>query len=365
MRPRALPGLAGLCAVLALSGCSVLGGIRRAPPPPAPAAPVPTAGAASRPFRLRSAVAPVPAGYRPATVEFANLSDGAALFTRCRGNADCAAVLLVTADGGTSWQVRKHPQPLADSQQLYVGVDGTIVLLSEPYAYFVSTDHGVTFTKYPYGTVPPVPYRALAGPYEICCDADAVPTLRRVNGDRESPVPVAPPIPGRLTAVATGPGTPLWVASVDANRATNAFSAFSADGRSWTEVSVPAASVSSVQLLRAGGDLWLVGTVDRQSFPALWRLDGGEWRRVDVPNAPATFQSAAALGGGLLAVSGPAGTGVVSATGRYVPTDWPARGFLRPLGDGGLELRDDVTGTCWLGQGTGARWDWTELTLRT
>jgi hypothetical protein len=366
MRPRAVRGLAGMCAVLALSGCSVVGGIRRDPPPPppqpVPAASVLAAEPAPRPFRLRSAVAPVPAGYRQATVEFANLSDGAALFTRCRGDADCAAVLLVTADGGTSWQVRKHPQPLADSQQLYVGVDGTIVLLSEPYAYFVSTDHGVTFTKYPYGTVPPVPYRALAGPYEICCDADAVPTLRRVNGDRETPVPVPPPIPGRLAAVATGPGTPLWVASVDADRAATAFSA---DGRSWTEAGVPVASVSSVQLLRAGGDLWLVGAVDRQSFPALWRLVAGAWRRVDVRNAPATYQSAAALGGGLLAVSGTAGTGVVSATGLYVPTDWPARGFLRPLGDGGLELRDDVTGTFWLGQGSGARWNWTELDLRT
>ncbi len=366
MRPRVVRGLASACAVLALSGCSVFHGIRRSPPPappqPVPAASVLAAAPPPRPFRLRSAVAPVPAGYRQGAVEFADLGHGAALFTRCRGTADCAAVLLVTADGGTSWQARKHPQPLADSQQLYVGVDGTIVLLSAPYAYFVSTDRGVTFRKFPYGTVPPVAYRALAGPYEICCDADAAPSLRQAAGPADVPVATTPPVPGRLAAVAH-PGADLWVAAVAQDRVATAVSAD--DGHVWTAVAVPDGSASSVQLLTAAGDLWLIGDSDRQSFPALWRLVAGVWQPVVVRNAPAAYQSAAALGAGLLAVSGPSGTGVVSAAGLYVPTDWPARGVLRPLGDGGLQLKDDVTGTYWLGQGAGAQWRWTELDLRT
>jgi hypothetical protein len=143
-------------------------------------------------------------------------------------------------------------------------------------------------------------------------------------------------------------------------------SAVSADGgRSWRGVPVPGPAVTAVRLLTAGGDLWLAGDTERPLFPRLWWLGPGGWQRLAVRDAPPTYRSAAALGGGLLAVSGSTGTGVVNSNGAYLAADWPARGFLSPLGDGGLQLRDDVTGTFWLGAGAGAEWRWTELDLRT
>jgi hypothetical protein len=362
VRPGVVRVLAGAATVLVLSGCSVFDRVRRDPPPgPVPAASVQAAAPAPRPFRLRSAVAPVPAGYVQSAVEFADVRNGAALFTKCRdGVHDCAAVLLVTADGGVSWQARTHPQAVADTQQLYVGVDGTIVLVSGPSAYFVSTDRARTFVKSPSA---PVAYRALAGPYDVCCDADPVPTLRHVDAAGETPVPVAPPLPGRLATVVARSGTDLWTAS--AGRGGPATAVSTDSGSTWRAVPVPFADVSAVRLLTADSDLWLIGDVDVPGFPMLWRLGAAGWQRLAVVHAPDTYRSVAALGGGLLAVSGSTGTGVVTTAGTYVPTDWPARGVMRPLGDGNLQLRDDLTATNWLGVGAGAEWRWIELDLRT
>jgi hypothetical protein len=166
--------VAGMGLVLMLTGCSALDGIRR--PPPALPPPSPPATVA---FEERSAVVPVPAGYRQSTVEFAGASEGAALFTRCA-----------------------------------------------------------------------VPHR-------------------RVGNHNEC--------------------------------------------------------------------------------SAVWRLVATGWQRLRPQNAPATYRSTAALGGGALAVTSPGQTGLVTLDGRYHATGWPGGGWLQALGDGTLFIDDDLRGELWLG----------------
>ena len=182
-------GSLGLLFALALGGCSLVGDVRRVPQTPEPSAVQAVTSAAPTPtiaFQVRTARVPVPPGYARSTVEFADAEHGAALFTRCAQN-ECAAVILVTADGGASWQTRRHPQPVAVNHQLYLGRDRTIVLLSEPSSWYVSRDDGRTFAPPPDKEQPPVAYRTLDGPYEICCEGalrDEAAALDRRQGGR-------------------------------------------------------------------------------------------------------------------------------------------------------------------------------------
>ena len=226
-----------LSAVLAftLAGCSSIGSVRRPPPvrtPDAPApAEVPSAGPPTsgtwvvqrRPeaVDVRVVDVPVPADYDHHDVRFADATHGAVLFTRC-GVADpaagtrdaCAALLYVTADGGRTWQQRRHPQTVAAVQQILVGPDGLILLLSGPNAWYVSTDEGRTFRRYPYTPEPPVAHLpALGGEYQLCC-GDAPKLVRYAEG-KVTAVPAAPPLPGKVTATVLRAERDLWAASVD------------------------------------------------------------------------------------------------------------------------------------------------------
>jgi hypothetical protein len=358
----------GVALVFTLTGCSALDGIRR--PPPAP-----PASSSRATFEVRTARVPVPADYQQSAVEFAGARHGAAMYTRCAvpkrrvGNHnDCSAILLVTDDGGRSWQRRVHPEPVADSQQLYVGFGGTLVLLAEPHAYYTSLDWGRTFKQSPYSEVPPIAYRLLGGPYEICCDADPVPTIRRIDGgDQPDPVVVTrPPIPGSPGAVVYRPGRDLWVASVAGGRA---YTAVSGDeGRTWTARTVPGSDGGlgfvRLQTPNDQSDLWLIGDRDRTSFPAVWRLGTTGWQRLRADGAPAEYRSTAPVGGGALAVAGPLGTGQVTSDGSYRPTGWPAGDWLQELGDGTLFITDNLRGLLWLGPGGAAHRRWIQLVLK-
>jgi hypothetical protein len=362
MRRRAASrAVASMLAVLALAGCSAFAGVRRDPPPP----PAATVSAAA--FEVRTTAVPVPAGYRRTTVEFSDAEHGAALYVRCSaptgGPNDCAAVLVVTQDGGRSWQRRRHPEPDAEDHQLYVGRSGTIVLAAEPRGWYVSADYGRTFRTLPYQPLP-VAYRTLEGPYEICCDGGE-PVLRRFFGDRPVPVATRPPIPGALVAVAYRPSWDLWVASLDAGRPYTAYSRN--EGRTWTVAPVPGPD-SGLQSLRLQSstdqlDLWLVGDRDRTSFPAVWALGAGGWKRPALRGAPSTYAATVAVGAGVLAVTGPAGTGLLTGSGRYVVTDWPAGGGLRALIDGTLLVTGE-RGEVWLGMGGPVQRRWAQLVLQ-
>lgn len=361
MRCAAAPrAVASGLTVLVLAGCSAFGGIRRDPPPP----PAPAVSATA--FEVRTAAVPAPSGYRRTTVEFSDAQHGSALYVRCSaptgGHNDCAAVLVVTQDGGRSWQRREHPEPLADNEQLYVGRDGTIVLLAEPGGWYVSHDYGRTFRASPYGRVP-VAYRTLEGPYDICCAGDAAPVLRRFAGERPVPVAARPPIPGVLVAVGYRPTRDLWVASLDGGRP---YTAYSTDGGvSWTVAAVPEpdGGLQSLRLQTSTDqlDLWLVGDRDRSTFPAVWWLGARGWERPAFIGTPPAYAATAAIGGGALAVTGPAGTGLLTGSGRYVVTDWPAGDGLRTLADGTLLVTDDTHGRIWLGPGGPTDRRWVEL----
>ena len=362
MRWAAPRAVASGLAIVLLAGCTALGGIRRSPPSP----PGPTVSAAA--FELRIATAPVPSDYRRATVDFSDSEHGAALYVRCSaptgGHNECLGRLVVTKDGGRSWHGAGDPEPAAENQQLYVARDGTIVLLAEPRGWYVSRDYGRTFRTEPYGRLP-VAYRTLEGPYEICCAGDAVPQLRRFVGERPVPVATRPPLPGTLVAVAYRPSWDLWVASLDAGRPHTAYSRD--EGRTWTVTPVPEpdGGLRSVRLQSSTDqlDIWLVGDSDRTTFPAVWWLDASGWERPALSGTPPTYAASAAVGGGALAVTGPAGTGLVTRSGQYVDTDWPVGGWLRTLADGTLLVTDDRHGKVWLGVGGPSERRWVELVL--
>lgn len=122
--------VAGMGLVLVLTGCSALDGVRR--PPPALPPPSPPATVA---FEERSAVVPVPAGYRQSTVEFAGASEGAALFTRCAvphrrvGNHnECSAVWRLVATG---WQ-RLRPQNAPATYRSTAALGGGALAVTSP-----------------------------------------------------------------------------------------------------------------------------------------------------------------------------------------------------------------------------------------
>jgi hypothetical protein len=363
----ALRGVLGALTALALGGCSLLDDVRRSPTEPvsstpaAPsAAPTPTID-----FAVRTARVPVPEGYARSTVEFADAEHGAALYTRCV-DGECAATVLVTADGGASWQVRRHPRPKAENHQMYVGRDGTIVLLAEPASWYVSRDEGGTFAATPGNLRPPIAYRTLDGPYGICCEGHRGTKLVRWTGVRAVEVPTKPPVPGTLSAVAYRPGRDLWIASISAGRP---YTAVSRDeGSTWLSlpVSGPDEQVAMVQMLVSadGGDVWLLAVAtDSRDFSTAWQLAGGGWGRVPADGPPDGQLSAAALGGGVLAVTGPAGSGLLRAGAPYAPTGWPG-GTFRLLRDGTLQLTVASGIGIWLGEGAGADRSWTQLVLQ-
>jgi len=142
-------------------------------------------------------------------------------------------------------------------------------------------------------------------------------------------------------------------------------------GRTWTPATAPVADggLTMVRpMVAPDGDAWLVGHGDdRTRFPRLWRQVGGaaarRWIPVNVANPPERFTSAVPLGGGLLAVTGPDGNGLVSLAG-YAGSDWPVGdAYLRMLPDGTVFGADPAGGEVWLGRGQGADRQWFGLRL--
>jgi hypothetical protein len=226
---RAASACAGVVVLALLGGCSAIGPIRHEAPPRAVAptveAPPPRAGSGvwvvqQRPGQVESRVATVaaPADFARSTIEFTDAKHGAALYTHCVGAAStpsqppsCEARLVVTADGGRSWQQRRHPQPRGADQQLYVGPDGALLLLSEPHGWYLSKDAGRTFAARPNGGAAPAFYHALFGRYQL----DESGGILQWTGETSKPVPARPPLPGTLAAVALRADRELWAASID------------------------------------------------------------------------------------------------------------------------------------------------------
>jgi len=360
-------GLALLAAVsiLLAAGCSV-GDLRRPPParPSAPSVPRSPAG----PDEVRQVRVSVPVDYHQRSVEFADPLHGYALFVGCTGDDDsaCPAMLLSTSDGGRSWQELRHPQPLARNHQMYVGAawssemtngHGGLLLFAEPHGWYHSVDGGRTFFHEPWSEQAPDVSRRLFGRFEI---EDGSRKLVDWAGGRPHPVPTQPPIP-EINGVAYAGGR-LLVSGVRDGRP---YAALSTDyGKTWHASDVPdSGGVLRLQahLSADGEDAWLVGDVGGR-FPKLWRY-GGRWEPVSAAGHPERFISVAAIGGGMLAVTSPGGSGVVTP-GHYNDLGWPVRDvYLRVLGDGTLFGIDQRDGTVWLGEGWGAGRKWIKIVL--
>ncbi|MGN9774960.1 hypothetical protein ACTMS0_04165 [Micromonospora sp. H33] len=342
MIERRLPWLAVLVPLLA--ACSV-GDIRRDPPPRlAPSSAVPSSAASQRPGPPPSPVAVaenrrvqvvVPKGYDRPYVEFVDSSYGYALFASC-GNRppgrDCPALLYATVDGGGSWRKLQHPRPVAEGQQLYTA-PGLLVLLSEPYGWWTSTDGGRTF-RHTRGEAGPAEWRAAQGRFQI---VEAEGGVGRWDGRGLDRLPVQPEVPGLNTvgesrgllfAAGAAGGLPYAAVSTD-------------EGRSWRTTAVPPPDSGDVGILRVevapDGEPWLVGErTDRTDFPALWRW-AGSWQPVRAEGHPEQASPPALLGGGRAAVVSSRGAGVL-AGGRYADVPWPVtpEHYLHILDDGTL-----------------------------
>ncbi|GAB2944129.1 hypothetical protein GCM10027280_36080 [Micromonospora polyrhachis] len=373
---------ARLAAVVALvvlvSGCSV-GPIRRPAPTKVPSAPSDqqedVSGAQSPkpplpPDETRRSRVPVPAGYGQHQIEFTDAAHGYAVFTNCPPGpadgpkADCPAILLVTADGGRSWQPLRHPRPRAKNHQLYAE-GSNLVLLAEPYGWWTSTDRGRTFKAAP-ATADGVPvvYRKLFGRFQVCCD-EGTPQVGEWVDDRFRPVPTQPMVPG-LNMVAHTGGR-LFVSGL---RDGQPYAAYSYDlGQTWRSMTVAAPdsplSVLRLEVAAFDGGAWLIGHGDdRMAFPQLWQLSGGTaWERVRVAGQPAQVGGVAVIGAGMLAVTGPGGSGVIGE-GQYHDLGWPlGGGFVRTLSDGTLFSAHKSDGSVWLGIGIYGERRWIRVVL--
>ncbi|MFI6782461.1 hypothetical protein [Micromonospora sp. NPDC050276] len=348
-----------LLLVPVLAGCSI-GDVRRKPPTvssrPAVTAPSPSAAAAE----VRRVRVAVPQRYDPPYVEFVDADHGYALFANCGEpppGDDCPARLFATDDGGRAWRELRHPHPAAENHQLYAA-PGVLTLWSEPHGWWTSTEGGTSFRRSVDG--PPPQWLGAQSRFQLIEDSGQV---GEWDGQRLRPLATQPPVPG-LNTVDAGDGR-LVVAAGEKDG--KPYAAVSFDrGRSWQQTPVPAPD-GHVGVLRAvverDGTAWLVGErPDRRSFPALWRLLQG-WNPVRADGHPPQVQSVAPIGGGLLAVTGPAGAGAVG-DGRYTELPWP----IGP--DRSLSVLTDGTivavggdGGILLGVGWVAERRWTKIIL--
>ena len=337
--------LAMFALVVILSGCSI-GDVRRTPSAPAPEPP--SSAAPGQPpspepvAEIRRTRLAVPERYDQPYVEFVDAEQGYALFGACDGQPpgpECRALLFATRDGGRSWQKLRHPKPIADNQQLYAA-PGMLALWTEPHGWWTSPDGGRTFRHSP-GEAAPLEWQATRGRFQIIEDTGRV---GRWDGRGLRPLPAQPPLPALTTVVEVvngdGAGHSGPVVAAGASEDGRLYAAISWDeGRRWQKTPVPApdGEVGVLWVEVAAGEVWLVGErPDRISFPALWRLEGREWKVVSAEGHPDAGR-AVPIGGGLAAVVSRRGAGAV-ADGRYVDLPWPLTSdhYLRLLPDGTL-----------------------------
>jgi hypothetical protein len=352
-------------AVGLIAGCDV-GSIRRSGAPEAPR-PAASASARSAIAEVRRAVVPVPKSFTLQTLTFADSTRGYALYARCGEDAKakpiCEASLIATVDGGRTWSVRRHPRPTATSQQMVVNANGAVVLLAEPYGWFLSRDGGRTFRHTGPPGSPPQDYLAEPGRFQIWesqTEPDRV--VEYVNGRRRD-LPSQPPIPNGPQSVKYDESGRLWAAGLTDGG--GLVVAFSPDhGQTWRRQEVPGQAGRFtwvwLEMSADAGDVWLLAQHGEEGFPQLWRFDGAGWVRRPVSGPPQRVQSVAPLGSGALAVTLLDGAGVVDY--RYRPTDWPLAGaHLQVLSDGTLMADRALPGEVLLGLGHGTSRLWVQV----
>jgi hypothetical protein len=362
----------------------------------------------------RAARLAAPDGMYPQVVEFVDAAHGYAQYVTREpvsgtGSADPddlrhRAALFATADGGRTWTALRHPRAVSANPQLYVVDASTLVLLTEPYGWYVSADGGRSYRHDPpdpTGQYLPPEYergwQSPRGTLRLDCPNEACVVSRVDAGGAVTPVSRQPSMPVPVRALAEQAGGLAWVAGTDG--AGRPHVQVSADGGgTWRSVVLPAQGAHGgdgdgafdwldLQASPDGADVWLVG-YPRQGvgggggasapgaalsalkvvgMPLLWRAVGDAMVSRGLSARPTTgptppLYTVAAIGGGLLAVSGPGCFCLVDEA--WVPgrTPQPIE-YLRVLPDGTVVGSAITNRTIYLGTRTGRDLGWVELEL--
>lgn len=313
-----------------------------------------------RPSSERHTDLDVPDGMRPRAIDFVDGFTGYSLFAGCTGG--CRGQLFVTFDGGFSWIPRTIPTEAFNSVDeigMTVVDARTVVLTMGPSAWYRSADTGRTFAR---GTgTAPAPGDLLRGVGVGCATGGECAPSVLVDGKS---TPTQPALPLALRSAAAAPHGPIWAVSADL---TTVHTARSDDGgRTWHQVgeplTVPGTNVLQVSVSLDGIDVWLLASAGPDESAAYYRDPAG-WRLInhDVRVTPG-IGSAAAAGGGVLAVPGER-LGFVFIDGQWSEAARPngARS-ARMLPDGTLFVAV-AAGDAWLGGGSGAARVWSRVTL--
>ena len=328
----------------------------------------------------------LPDGFTPLSVEFGDARQGTALFTRC--GELCEARLFHTADGGRTWQPRRHPRPEAKNHQLYAGAGAVVVLLAEPHAWYVSRDGGASWQARPYDAAgaTPVEYQSAYGRYYLDCPQDdgrcairdwtAGPDWRRE----------VPPELSAARLLTNGRDGRTWLSGVEGGRIVVAVGR---DGGGFTPIAVPEQPGRTVWNARVmisadGRDVWLVADQEPlggagggllpgralarkgTGLPLLWLYEGDAWvpRPITGVEEKGTWPySVAPAGGGVLVLAGTERTGYLDG-GAYSPAPGaPKLDWVGQLPDGTVLGRDNQPGVNYFSPGTGATRTWSTVEL--
>jgi hypothetical protein len=285
----------------------------------------------SQQVEVRRSQLDAPAGYNVQTVEFADASHGfAELVTRQPVATDrYGSALFSTVDGGLTWHPLADPRQPSSSPQLYTVDNRTVVLLAEPYGWYVSIDAGASFERRPSDPAPSEldALDALgAGSHPLACEPACDPPPAHPGGS-----------PYRVEVSASPDGHDVWLVGY---------------------LSSAGAGVGSVAPSRRKD----VGV------PLLWLRVGGRWVPKGVIGAPTPtldVYSVTPIGGGLAAVAGShASFFLVDAAWHPVDLS-PRPEWVSTLRDGTVFAIAPTNRTYYLGTRTGSTVRWVQVALDT
>jgi len=405
VRVRTVVALVATLSLATPAGCR--SGQAPVKPPALPALAAPTYDIGE----TRTGVLPVPSGMRLQAMQFADADHGYALewsvqpVEKVTIDANTyseryRALLFATVDGGRTWTPRTLPAAVLDGPGLGVLGPQTIVISAD--GWYVSTDAGRSYRRYPADGPAPPEFNTAPGEH-LWASGDCTPgpcfelVEQTATGQQRRHRWTSSALPAPPEAASYGPDGRWWAFARDGGRI---YAAVSADrGATWQPREVPAhpalASVPrqlGAQLSADGEDLWLLGiggepaagelgraapAIRRKptESPVYWLLRGdqggdqwvvqrGQGRRTTTRLG----DSWAALGGQMMIVAGGDGLGLLDD--RWTPVTLPTRvDWVYQLHGGGLHGGGVVAGVygepapAYFGHRTGRHLTWTPFAL--